>query len=411
MSQEISGFGVPFDTIKKYFEEYWKKISEGFHLSETQFFVQQPPSEAQGTACATSWMNKITFSLHVNVSPDALYRFHLAIFDAFISNIFPFLTNLSYQQQGSFPQSIEEREYKATCRSIGTLVGENVLHRLCKWDKPKFEILRKLSRLTYEKATTTGYIVFQRDTIISCVIAFKERTRITEIKDIRKLIEVSDENLALLFDEKEEAIGLCELNKEEMVYVQFSGRDSFSIGFHTPEPFMSIIEGVGTLIRKPDLGQFKDKIQEIASDENADKILLLLEAARKQSHGTMVVICENAETEVAALGGRCLDPPCYIDPAYITQLASIDGAIYLDPEGKCHAFGVILDGLNCDGVLSARGSRYNSAVKYVSMKDLVGQCIAFVMSEDGGIDVVHNLDMSGDIQANRSRGMKRRHES
>ena len=56
--------------------------------------------------------------------------------------------------------------------------------------------------------------------------------------------------------------------------------------------------------------------------------------------------------------------PTKLDPVDIARLGLVDGAVLLGPDGRCHAFGVILDGAATDHGDPARGSRYNSAVRY-----------------------------------------------
>jgi hypothetical protein len=57
-----------------------------------------------------------------------------------------------------------------------------------------------------------------------------------------------------------------------------------------------------------------------------------------------------------------------------------------DPDGVCHAVGVILDGNATPTCTPARGGRYNSAVRYVGDGSTGRQ--ALVLSEDGTLDVV-----------------------
>jgi hypothetical protein len=385
-----------FHIVSNYFAEKWKIICEKFGLNLIQIPIYVQPYGSgmpMGAAHEVSWNELITFSIDIDDSlHKGLYEFHGSIFAAFFLNLRTFL--LVCLGQKSFPTNIEEQEVEETLIFIRNSVGAFVLHRLCQLNAPSFELLRKLSRLTYEKAMTTGYIVFGNDSIPR-EISFTDSVPLSSIKDIRKLVEVSKENLALLINPNEQAIGFCKLDKTQMIYVQFCGKDSFKIGYHSAEPFMCVIEGMGALIRNEEENTHMQLIAAMTNnDEATTYIMEVVKRARKQSHGTMVVISDNLQCEVPYLGGRCINPG-RIDPQYITQLAGIDGAIYLDTSGNCHAFGVILDGLICKNVNTARGSRYNSAVKYSFMKQVVGRCLAFVMSEDGGIDPVHNLDIDG----------------
>lgn len=73
----------------------------------------------------------------------------------------------------------------------------------------------------------------------------------------------------------------------------------------------------------------------------------------------------------------------------LTAVTSIDGAVLASPDGLCHAVGVILDGAATGTGDSARGARYNSAVRYLAGR---GQgSLVIIVSEDGTIDLMPNL--------------------
>ena len=57
----------------------------------------------------------------------------------------------------------------------------------------------------------------------------------------------------------------------------------------------------------------------------------------------------------------------------------------MDPLGYCHAIGVILDGLANDQCTPSRGSRFNSAVRYI--RSGTARRLAIVVSEDRTVDV------------------------
>ena len=71
------------------------------------------------------------------------------------------------------------------------------------------------------------------------------------------------------------------------------------------------------------------------------------------------------------------------------KLSEIDGALLCDPEGKCHAVGVILDGTASALGDRGRGSRFNSALRYVGSSQR--STAAMVVSEDGGLDLLPPL--------------------
>lgn len=81
----------------------------------------------------------------------------------------------------------------------------------------------------------------------------------------------------------------------------------------------------------------------------------------------------------------------------MSGIASIDGAIIADIDGRFHVVGAILDGESVVEGNSGRGARYNSLVNYVnwiykkytdtSEKIQKAWCFAVVLSEDGMVDL------------------------
>jgi len=68
----------------------------------------------------------------------------------------------------------------------------------------------------------------------------------------------------------------------------------------------------------------------------------------------------------------------------------IDGAVLVDPSGRCHAIGVILDGAATGEGDRSRGARYNSVVKYLAAAAGTPTVILLV-SEDGMINLLPDL--------------------
>ncbi|HQU43468.1 MAG TPA: diadenylate cyclase, partial [Pirellulales bacterium] len=111
--------------------------------------------------------------------------------------------------------------------------------------------------------------------------------------------------------------------------------------------------------------------------------------ASAQKHGALLVISEGAAQEADRLANDCTRiRPASLDVETFARVTRIDGAVLLDPQGNCHAIGVILDGLASAKGDPARGSRYNSAVRYVENRKSEYPTLAVVVSEDGTIDFV-----------------------
>lgn len=89
---------------------------------------------------------------------------------------------------------------------------------------------------------------------------------------------------------------------------------------------------------------------------------LVVRTATILGHGCQIVISAVAETEATRLAPQAT----VIEPTEMTdelteKLCSVDGAVLLDPSNKCHAFGLILD-----GVVSARGDKNRGSVERIN---------------------------------------------
>jgi len=124
-----------------------------------------------------------------------------------------------------------------------------------------------------------------------------------------------------------------------------------------------------------------------------EKLELIIQKATEQKSGTMVVITNQstAEKEIKRLRKQSTPiMPSKIDANFIKYLTAIDGALYFDSLGNCHAIGVILDGVADEATGDAsRGARFNSAYRYFNKlsKDNLG-CIIAIISEDGMINLL-----------------------
>jgi DNA integrity scanning protein DisA with diadenylate cyclase activity len=113
----------------------------------------------------------------------------------------------------------------------------------------------------------------------------------------------------------------------------------------------------------------------------------LTQEASTQSNGTILVITEGAAQEAQRLTRQSFRVvPRVMTPATLRLVTNIDGAVLIDPDGTCHAIGAILDGLATAKGDSSRGSRYNSALRYVESSQY--PVLAVVVSEDGLIDLL-----------------------
>lgn len=137
-------------------------------------------------------------------------------------------------------------------------------------------------------------------------------------------------------------------------------------------------------------------------EEDRKRLASIINAVNECGHGAILIIAEDniIQAEVNRLakhkrGTRLKSTvPLIQDDGssqILKQFSAVDGAIFLDFNGGCHAFGVILDGeVEHDGN-NARGSRYNSTKAYTEWareKRYPGHIIlGVVKSEDGMVDL------------------------
>jgi len=115
----------------------------------------------------------------------------------------------------------------------------------------------------------------------------------------------------------------------------------------------------------------------------------LLSAQARLQHGSMIVFAEDAASEVERLSRQGTPvTPIILTEELLHSVSGIDGTILVTPNGYCHAIGVILDGDASEDCMPSRGSRYNSAVRYVGSGK---NRLAIVASDDRTIDVIPAL--------------------
>lgn len=310
------------------------------------------------------------------------------------------------------------------------------------------EKIDDISTNTYEGGNPFGSILFcHRSSIlenthrINFTIKFIDGDwiKLEDAKRIRKLLELTNETQDLyLIADHQYVYGLGEVNwaqmQDEMVLrLSFRGLSKYDISLvnlenKTKRHGKMISDGEGKIyqfnirldakcllsiaFKNPKIGEDNFSVEKLrtllhsqlfdnnSQESNSLRIRALediIQKARDQKHGTMVVITDTdtANEELKTLKRQStLIEKRVINPEYIKYLTSIDGAIYFDMNGVCYAVGVILDGIARENSGDAsRGARYNSAHRYhEKLKKNQGKCVIAIISEDGMVDLVPELD-------------------
>lgn len=157
------------------------------------------------------------------------------------------------------------------------------------------------------------------------------------------------------------------------------------MGVRFGQPYLPKLSGYDSKLRQ-DLPRLFAGISAAATE----LLVSLVRQAERERHGTLLVISAEAASEANRLKNQATPvEPRLLTPELLGHLTGIDGAVLVDANGNCHAIGVILDGLASAHGDPGRGSRFNSAVRYVrSATEREVSTLAVVVSEDGGVDLI-----------------------
>ena len=258
----------------------------------------------------------------------------------------------------------------------------------------------QLSSLTYENKPNVGQMIIcpEKHDHVELVFEFENKidANVNMQKKIRKLLEMTSNELYLQYDGKYITklikINNDELIKENFITINFVGLNEWKLTVGSQIPF-SIKNGkITSLTDKKIEIEFSNillrKFPHI-SDENTKKLWGIIETCMKQKNGTLVVISNDCKVESDRLKNTAINiKPAYINEKLFKHLTSIDGAIMLDLDGVCYSVGMILDGDIEEYGDMSRGSRYNSAIRYINTNL---KSIAIIVSEDKIVDIYPKL--------------------
>ncbi|MEQ7762054.1 diadenylate cyclase [Xanthomonas hortorum] len=260
-----------------------------------------------------------------------------------------------------------------------------------------FERLNLISSLLYEGDRGVGRILLADPdhSGIEHLLRFQNPVRLSDSRWTRKVLQLAGPAAALVAD-AEFVYGLGRLqtahdpDDETIFAVDFLDHYTWALRCGDRILLRSLY-GVPALPSElVDKQAFLVNLATIfpsSTSDSRDYFWTLFNAAAHQGLGSMIVVAEDAESEAARLevqGTRI--EPTKMSADLLRQASAIDGSILMDPLGYCHAIGVILDGMANDRCLPSRGSRFNSAVRYVRSQST--RRLAIVVSEDKTVDIV-----------------------
>jgi hypothetical protein len=254
-----------------------------------------------------------------------------------------------------------------------------------------------ISALPYEGRSGSGRLVIAEANhpAVEVLMQFGTAVDINNTQAVRKILEASGSEGDLL-STGDKILGLGRLTKaydratETAFIISIITRGTWQLS-HADRVLMTVRDGKPYLPQPPlDAVYFRDLVERRLPGADRSRLLRLARAASQHQHGAMLIISSDAAGEAQRLAPQAWTvQPVQLEPALLSHLTSMDGGVLVDKEGNCHAIGVILDGRACGGEDPARGSRFNSAVRY--LESGTPQAVVVVYSADGGIDILPRI--------------------
>ena len=261
-----------------------------------------------------------------------------------------------------------------------------------------FERFNEISTLMYEGAKGTGRLILASaaNRSVNMLLKFAQSVPLSEPRWCRKVLQMATGDNALVAN-CERIFGLGSVSpsadpctSQEVFVVEFLDHCHWRLLY---DDQVMLISRYGSPSLPRDafprhrlLDTYRRLFPE-ASAEDIDRFIALFQAALGQSHGSMMIVAQEAQAEANRLGGQGTRiDPIVMTPDLYHQVTGIDGAVIIDPHGVCHAIGVILDGPARPEGTASRGARYNSAIRYVGSSD--ASRLAVVVSDDDTVDVI-----------------------
>lgn len=264
-----------------------------------------------------------------------------------------------------------------------------------------FSALNLVSSLMYEGAKGVGNLILvnPENECVEFLAKFTDPVPFRQPRWVRKVLQMASTGVGIVADSRQ-IYGLGKLKDSHDAY---AAQDAFTVAF-IDHYHWELQCGDHVLIRSqygvPKLPQEPfDKVAFLASyvrlfpsalPEDGLNLWRLLLVQINQKHGSMVVVADDAPSEALRLGSQGTRiEPTRLTGSLLRSFSGIDGTILLAPDGLCHAIGVILDGEATDQCTPSRGSRYNSAIRYVETGR--ARRLAIIVSDDRTVDITPRI--------------------
>ena len=376
-----------------------------------EFFVSLPERVGHYLVCVVLCVQAEVLASHhrlrageVQVDKYQTWPVSRSLIDATVTVL---LTNAVAELQRPEPSFLSsERDAGDTLRSAARRLAMETAFRA----DPKavlsvpefFYTCNEISKLKYEsKSAGASLLVARRGHPgQDSEVVFAEPIALQDHRRVRKLLELAPEGVSLHVNGGE-VFGLARLRdcldaSEDLFEVRFLGLCHWEL-LHCGEVLMSVRFGEPSLpvpsFYEHTLRADLPRVFRGISNRAIQRIVELVNAADVAGHGVLLVVSDDAPGEAKRLAAEGTPiVPTRLTPSLLQALSRIDGAVLIDRQAKCHAIGVILDGIAMNAGNPARGARYNSALRYVETSwSRRTRCLAVVVSEDGGVSLVPDL--------------------
>ncbi len=259
-----------------------------------------------------------------------------------------------------------------------------------------FDRVNAVAALLYEGNEGKGrfILVDPKNVDIEWKLKLERPVPFADARWTRKILQMTSGDVSVIADCRE-IYGLGGIrdghdsNREDVFEIECLGRQNWQLRCGE-QILIRCVYGEVAIPQKPvQFELFASNYQRLFRDASSNDVQNAWDLLSKMltlDYGTMIVFAEDAKEEAARLSreGSVVEP-CKMSAEVLHHVSKIDGSILLDPYGMCYAIGVILDGTTNAECSSSRGSRYNSAIRYVyaSKKSR----LAIVTSDDRTIDV------------------------
>lgn len=256
-----------------------------------------------------------------------------------------------------------------------------------------FYAVDAFTSLGYERAGAGGRLVIVDPSRadVEPSVRFRRPVSIHDARIMRKLLELSDGHTAVLASDQGyglDAYGLGVVSRApDVVEISVLDHAQWELSIDG-SVFVRVSYGHATLPSEPfGLDELRATAGRTVGSIDLDRIWRVVEAAQASGHGTTIVVSDQPAAEICRLGSDAMPlDPQLLEPAEIARLGRVDGAVLLGPDGYCYGFGVILDGKADGSGNPARGSRFNSAVRYQAT--MAPGSLLVVISDDGTVDLI-----------------------